>query len=113
MLNTFFTPDTYVTTTPDSFALCWECHDPELMTTAKTSTATSFRNGDKNLHYAHVHGEKGRSCMMCHSPHASSNEHLIREKVGFGNWEFKMNYKSDANGGSCAPGCHVERKYNR
>lgn len=114
LLNTFFTSETYIAVNPDSFALCWECHDPELITNPKTTTATNFRNGDKNLHYVHVHGEKGRSCMLCHNPHASNNPYLVREKVGFGNnWSFRMNYSSNENGGSCAPGCHVERKYTR
>jgi len=113
MLNSAFTPNTYLAVNPDSFALCWVCHDPEMISSAQTTTATNFRNGDKNLHYVHVHGEKGRTCVMCHNPHASSNEHIIRDRVGFGKWEFKMNYSSDENGGSCAPGCHVERKYTR
>ena len=113
LLSTFFTSNTYAVANPDSFALCWACHDAELMTAAKSSTATSFRNGDTNLHYVHVHGEKGRSCVLCHSPHAASNPSLIRESVGFGNWTFRMNFKSNDNGGSCAPGCHKEKTYTR
>lgn len=113
LLNTPYTTHTYIEVNPDSFALCWECHDTELIKDPQTKTATSFIDGDNNLHYIHVHGEKGRNCLICHSPHATKNQHLIREKVGYGKWEFKMNYKSDENGGSCAPGCHAEKKYAR
>jgi predicted CXXCH cytochrome family protein len=113
LLNSPFTASTYLPVNVDSFALCWVCHENEVIGNAKTSSATSFRNGDTNLHYTHVHGEKGRSCLVCHSPHATNNQHLIRDKVAFGSWEFRMNYLSNENGGSCAPGCHAERKYTR
>jgi hypothetical protein len=29
------------------------------------------------------------------------------------NWEFDMNYAKTETGGSCAPGCHKLRKYDR
>lgn len=113
LLNLPFPTSNYLPVNSDSFALCWECHGSDMIEKPKTKGSTNFRNDDNNLHYVHVHGNKGRSCIMCHSPHATNNQHLIREKVDFGKWEFNMNYKSDENGGSCAPGCHVERKYTR
>ncbi len=113
LLNIAFPVGNYLKVNVDSFALCWECHETGLIQKAQTTKATNFRDGDRNLHFIHVHGEKGRSCIMCHSPHATNNEHLIREKVGFGNWEFNMNYSSSEKGGSCSPGCHAEKKYTR
>ncbi len=114
LLNTPFATTNYASpVSSDSFALCWECHGSDMIEKAKSKGATSFRNGETNLHFTHVSGAKGRSCLLCHSPHATNNQHLIRELVPFGKWEYKMNYKSDENGGSCAPGCHTERKYTR
>ncbi len=113
LLNDPFPTNRYLAVASDSFALCWECHGSDMIEKPKSKGASNFRNDDVNLHYTHVHGDKGRSCMVCHSPHATVNLHLIREKVSFGKWEFDMNYKADENGGSCAPGCHKERKYTR
>lgn len=113
LLDLPFPTNNYLSVKSDSFALCWECHGSDMIEKPKTKGATNFRNDDTNLHYVHVHGEKGRSCMMCHSPHATNNQHLIREKVQFGSWQFKMNYKSNENGGSCLPSCHGEKAYTR
>ena len=74
---------------------------------------TNFRNGEKNLHYLHINGIKGRSCILCHDVHASNNEHLIADKVPFESWWMNLNYKTLENGGSCQPGCHKEKKYTR
>lgn len=112
LLNIAFPEEEYAPATVDSFALCFECHDMDLIE-APSTTSTLFRNGEKNLHYVHINGEKGRRCTICHSPHATLKEYLIREKFQFGNWEFKINYSSSGNGGSCAPGCHTEKSYSR
>ena len=113
MLNTTFLSNSYVAVVSDSFALCWECHGADMIEKPKTKGATNFRNGEDNLHWVHVNGAKGRSCMMCHSPHATDNLHLIRDNVRFGSWSFRMNYKANENGGSCLPSCHAERSYTR
>ena len=97
----------------DNYAICWECHDSDLLDLEKTTTATSFRNGERNLHNVHLVGKKGRTCSVCHDVHASMQEHLIVDKVQYGEWEFPMNYLPSANGGSCAPGCHQQFKYTR
>ncbi|MFH1321654.1 MAG: cytochrome c3 family protein [Bacteroidota bacterium] len=97
----------------ESFALCFNCHDSELLEIPITQTATNFRNGDKNLHYIHINGNKGRNCNNCHNVHGSLHEHLIADKVPFGNWEMRMNFILQENGGSCLPGCHAEKKYQR
>ncbi|MBI2967806.1 MAG: hypothetical protein HYY40_08335 [Bacteroidetes bacterium] len=102
----------YAPASDENFALCFTCHKSELIEN-EISVSTGFRNGDKNLHFVHIHGKKGRSCNICHNPHGSLNDHLIKEKTKFGSWEMPMNYKSSESGGSCLPGCHVERKYER
>ncbi|MEI7725572.1 MAG: cytochrome c3 family protein [Bacteroidota bacterium] len=97
----------------DNYAVCWECHDSDLLELAKTSTATGFRDGERNLHFVHVNGKKGRSCSICHDVHATKREHLIVEKVPFGEWEMPLNYIPSESGGSCSPGCHQQYQYTR
>lgn len=63
---------------PEKFALCFECHDPSLVTGKGEDDVTNFRHGDRNLHDLHVQGQlkpnkygivrrgKARSCAGCH-----------------------------------------------
>jgi len=98
----------------EQYSLCFGCHEPTLVREAATTTLTSFRNGDKNLHFVHVNQkEKGRTCRACHEVHASHRPKHIREAVPFGGWEVKTNYEKFQSGGKCAPGCHVPRGYSR
>lgn len=126
---------------PETYGLCFRCHDQRLVT-EKTLAAkavsnadpakdlawaaladgqrlvregvTGFRNGDENLHFRHVNKvDKGRPCRVCHDVHASENPKHIRTSTKFGFWEFRLNYKKTETGGSCWPGCHVERRYDR
>ncbi len=113
LLNKAFPSGSYAEANKDNFALCFSCHKGDMLDKPVTTTATAFRNGDKNLHFVHVNGAKGRSCIICHNPHGSPNDHLINEKAPFGSWEMPLKYQSMDNGGSCAPGCHAERKYDR
>ncbi len=96
------------------YQLCYRCHQPAQVTQPKTNTATNFRNGDANLHFVHVKlVEKGRTCNVCHQIHASSNLRLIKQSVPFGVWQLPLNFKLTETGGSCFPGCHVRRGYDR
>lgn len=103
----------YAPAKTNNFALCFKCHDKELLENPVTKTATNFRNGEQNLHYAHINGNKGRNCNLCHNVHGSENKHLINTEVQFGNWEMPVNYTQLENGGTCLTGCHSEKKYVR
>jgi len=99
----------------DAFPLCFSCHNPELVSAVKTEKATRFRNGDRNLHAVHVNKVgKGRSCRMCHNPHASSQDRLIYPKApGFGTWDIPIRYQATETGGGCSVGCHRTFRYDR
>lgn len=128
-------------TGPDTYGLCFGCHDARLLaerTLAEPAVSnqdpatdlawlgpdggvrlvragvTGFRNGDENLHFRHVNKQdKGRTCRFCHDVHASANPKHVRTTTPFGGWEFKLNYQKTTTGGSCWPGCHAERRYDR
>jgi predicted CXXCH cytochrome family protein len=108
-----YSQDFYVNATKDTFALCFTCHNSQLMTEQNTSEATNFRDGNKNLHFIHLNGKKGRGCAVCHEIHASNNPRLIVDKNRFGSWDMKMNFESLGNGGSCQTGCHELKVYKR
>lgn len=112
-LTNTFPSGMYTTAVTDTFALCWDCHDMEMMQTEISESVTEFRNGDRNLHFVHTGGDKARSCTVCHNVHASDNPHLIVDNLRFGTWNMKMNYIAQDSGGSCAPGCHGVKEYKR
>ncbi len=115
MLVKPFPESFYLPYAPDQYALCFQCHNRDIAQDARTDTLTNFRNGDRNLHYVHVNRpEKGRSCKVCHDPHASSMDRLIRSQVpGFGNWDIPINFTKTETGGTCVVGCHKPRTYDR
>ncbi len=94
--------------------LCLKCHDKGIFD-AETSTLTGFRNGDRNLHFVHVHRKKGRRCTSCHDVHASSQPAHIRPEVPFGagKWMLPIQFTLNATGGSCVVGCHRPLGYDR
>jgi predicted CXXCH cytochrome family protein len=95
------------------YSLCFLCHKEALVSEEKTETATSFRNGDKNLHKLHVYQNKGRTCRACHDVHASDQEGRIRAEFPFGMMKIQLIYSKTKTGGNCIPGCHKERSYDR
>lgn len=98
----------------DEYALCLDCHEGEAFTEKETDEATGFRNGKINLHYLHVNRpSKGRTCRMCHDPHAVRGPKLVADSVPFGGWRIPINFKDSPTGGSCQPGCHTPQKYDR
>ncbi len=99
-----------------AYALCFSCHDPKLVEQAKTTTATMFRDGDKNLHTVHVmRDDKGRSCGACHDMHAGKRRNLVHDDVAFGShgWRLPLGFRQTDDGGSCARTCHMARSYSR
>lgn len=97
----------------ESYAMCLECHDPSLVT-EPYSSVTGFREGDLNLHYMHVNREKGRSCRICHQPHAGALPKLMREEFPFGSggWNLPIGFAPTETGGTCTSACHEPRWYN-
>jgi predicted CXXCH cytochrome family protein len=97
-----------------NYDLCFRCHDAALATEEHTTSATKFRDGDRNLHFIHVNkASHGRTCRSCHEVHASTNTKHISKTVPFGNWELPVKFEETKNGGSCTPGCHTVQKYDR
>ncbi|HBG06625.1 MAG: cytochrome C [Geobacteraceae bacterium GWC2_58_44] len=93
---------------------CLKCHEKNLLRFAETTIYTKFRNGNRNLHYVHVVNRKGRTCRICHEPHASNGDKLIsKEGTQFGDWKIPIGFATTETGGSCAPGCHRKFKYDR
>ncbi len=104
----------YASFEEERYALCFECHEPDLVKDEQTDKLTNFRNGKQNLHYLHVNRKvKGRTCRACHDIHASRKPRHIAESVPFGKWNLPLNYLKATNGGSCRPGCHKEYRYDR
>ena len=50
---------------------------------------------------------------MCHDIHGAIGYRLIRDKIGFGSWEIRIDFALSENGGSCLTACHSEKAYNR
>lgn len=98
---------------PEKYELCFTCHDKQLVESAEARGLTGFRNGEQNLHYVHVHREKGRNCRSCHNTHASPNELHVRDTVPYGNWVMPIAFAKSETGGSCTPGCHKKYTYDR
>jgi predicted CXXCH cytochrome family protein len=116
LLNAAFPSEIYSTFQDSSYALCFTCHDRQMVQLPQTETVTAFRNGDQNLHYVHVHRDtKSRSCRICHDSHAANRERHIRDEIPFGpaGWMLPIGYIATPDGGGCAAGCHVALKYSR
>lgn len=109
-----FPATAYVPYTDTAYALCFTCHERDLLKYPDTSFATGFRDGERNLHFLHVNNaQKGRSCVLCHNLHGGTNDALIAESVTFGSWKLPLKFVPSENGGSCAPGCHRPATYDR
>jgi predicted CXXCH cytochrome family protein len=110
LLRGNFPAGMYAPWSSNTYKACFgKCHDNALF---GEKGASAFSDAQKNLHALHVNRDKGRSCRMCHEPHASGAEHLIKQKVPFGKWKFDMNWKPGQPAASCAPACHGEKSYD-
>jgi len=97
------------------YELCFGCHERTLVQTPTTDDLTDFRNGNQNLHFLHVNKERhGRTCRACHQTHASNQLKHIRKSVSYGGWkDLPINFSKTDTGGSCDPGCHLIKAYDR
>jgi len=105
----------YTTYSRSAYSACFDsCHSAALVEDAKTTAATRFRNGDDNLHYRHVAKlRRGRSCRLCHEPHAAENQALIRDYLPFGVQRLTLKYEESDSGGKCTTSCHIPVSYSR
>jgi predicted CXXCH cytochrome family protein len=115
LLRKSYPPEFYAPYEPARYALCFECHLPQMVKSPRGTGATRFRHGDRNLHWLHVNREKGRTCRACHEVHASKNPFHMRDSVPFGTqgWQLEIRFERTPTGGSCAPGCHARESYDR
>ena len=114
ILREAYPPTFYTPFSIEKYSLCFSCHEKTIVQNPETTKLTSFRNGKINLHFKHVNKpEKGRTCRSCHETHASNNPKHIRDYVPFGTWELPINYQKTKTGGTCTPGCHKLKKYDR
>lgn len=98
----------------DAHSLCFSCHKRDLLMFPDTMFSTGFRDGARNLHYLHVNREsRGRSCKLCHAVHGADLPKMMATTIAFGNWQMPLHFEKRDNGGSCAPGCHEYRRYQR
>jgi len=113
-LVSYFPEEFYAPFNLEEYNLCFQCHTKDTFLKERTTALTNFRDGDVNLHFLHVNKEeKGRTCRACHAVHASNQEAHVRSLVPYGSWEFPVVFEKDADGGTCAAGCHDEKKYSR
>ncbi|MBI4849916.1 MAG: cytochrome C [Nitrospirae bacterium] len=114
ILRNFYPSTFYESFAVENYNLCFSCHEKTLVLNPETTKLTNFRNGNTNLHFVHVNKAiKGRTCRACHETHASNFPKHIREAVPFGGWDLPLNYQKTGTGGSCTPGCHKIKKYDR
>jgi predicted CXXCH cytochrome family protein len=115
LLNGSYPVSFYAPYRQGTYAFCLSCHEPNLLRFPDTTIYTAFRNGKQNLHYLHVaNRRKGRSCRACHQPHASNGVKLVNEEgAAFGDWKIALRLVLTPTGGSCAPGCHSRKSYDR
>jgi len=114
ILRNDYPPTFYKPFAVENYNLCFGCHEKSIALNPRTNKLTNFRNGMDNLHFLHVNkAVKGRTCRACHETHASNFPKHIRESVPFGTWDLPVNFEKTDNGGSCMPGCHKVKEYNR
>ncbi len=115
ILKSYFPAEFYVSYRTENYAICFDCHNKDIALHAKTSELTDFRNGDQNLHFAHVNKDKkGRSCKACHEVHSGNQSKHIREEVPYGKmWSYPIRYTKTSTGGTCVVGCHKPLSYDR
>ncbi|MDY7107329.1 MAG: cytochrome c3 family protein [Planctomycetota bacterium] len=116
LLRARFTDEFYAPFDLGDYALCFNCHESELVLAERTTTLTGFRDGDVNLHFIHVNRDRrGRTCRTCHELHGSNLPRHLAETVPFegSGWAMPIGFRATGTGGACAPGCHEPQTYDR
>ncbi len=113
LLLKYYPAEFYTEYTSSAYAMCFECHNKDIVKSKTTSELTGFRNGSQNLHYLHVVRKKGRTCRACHEVHAGDQAKHIRAEIPFGMWSYPVEFTMKKNGGSCIVGCHKPKSYDR
>lgn len=127
LLSAGYERERYVEFSERAYALCFRCHDPAAFSEPDGERLTGFRDGPRNLHYAHVFDREAApdttlrrnkrrrmSCSGCHLVHASDQERLIRPRFTQGKVDvYVIEYTPAPDGGGCVVGCHKPREYNR
>jgi predicted CXXCH cytochrome family protein len=113
LLIASYPPEFYASFKEDLYKLCFTCHSKDIVL-QRQNAPTGFSNGKDNLHWLHVNQDKGRTCRACHEVHASKQPFHIRDSVPFGpsDWPLEIKFRQTSTGGTCSPGCHVERSYD-
>ncbi len=114
--------------TKNTYALCFTCHDKAMLNEKISAGDTGFQNDTvrngvvvrENLHWFHVvdaagseYKDRGRSCNICHSPHGSTQPHLIRTSWTMRTFHPVIVYESKPDGGECLKSCHAPKRYRR
>ena len=114
LLQKTYSPNLYDNFSTDNFELCFQCHKKTLATAQTTTTETSFRNGDLNLHVLHLANQKKqRTCRSCHDVHSTVQPKLIRQTFTYKDFQLPIQFTQMDNGGKCATACHHDMVYNR
>ena len=114
LLTEKYPKEMYTSFDKSKYELCFRCHESTLVTEERTRTLTGFRDGERNLHFVHVDKvPRGRTCGLCHQMHASKLPKQIAVTVRFGDWDLPIGFNKTENGGSCSPGCHSPKNYER
>lgn len=114
LLTLYYPAEFYAPYDPKNYALCFDCHQDDLVKTKETTSLTGFRDGSRNLHFLHVNkDEKGRTCRACHEVHASKQPYQVRDGVPYGKkaWMLRLHYNKKNDGGSCEKTCHSTKPY--
>ncbi len=112
LLKAYYPEGPYAYYTPLRYALCWDCHDAEDVFGEDNPFRTPL---GKSLHKVHVQQKKGRICTLCHNPHGSDQERLIRRKIPFGETGWTLPLEISPSGGGkkqCSTACHEARSYS-
>jgi len=113
---------------PNTFELCFNCHDQGMLNENISAENTGFRNDTvrngtvvrENLHWLHVvdaggsiDKSRGRSCNICHDPHGALQPHLLRSRWTMRSFQPVLQFENTPNGGECLKSCHSPKRYQR